>query len=83
MLHDPMIPGEGGGTVRYPVPQNSMMTHGSLRTNMNNHRYGRPVQTPSRRAGVFNPECVEMKQRLRTTAARGPIPRSGMILQTC
>ena len=71
------------GAFRYPVPQNSMMTRGDLRTNINNHRYGGPVQTPSRGAGVFNHECVEMEQRLRTTAAGGPIPQSGTVLQTC
>ena len=38
----------GWGAFRYPVPQNSMMTRGDLRTNINNHRYGGPVQTPSR-----------------------------------
>ena len=31
---------------------------------------------------MFNPECVEMEQRLKTTAARGPIPRSGTIHKT-
>ena len=79
--HDPG--GGGGGAFRYPVPQNSMMTRGDLQTNINNHRYGGPVQTPSRGAGVFNHECVEMEQRLRTTAAGGPIPQSGTVLQTC
>ena len=78
----PHDPGGGGGAFRYPVPQNSMMTRGDLRTNINNHRYGGPVQTPSRGAGVFNHECVEMEQRLRTTAAGGPIPQSGTVLQT-
>ena len=65
----PHDPGGGGGAFRYPVPQNSMMTRGDLRTNINNHRYGGPVQTPSRGTGVFKHECVEMEQRLRTTAA--------------
>ena len=55
MLLDPTIPGEGGGTVGYPVPQNGMMTHGNLRMDMNKNRYGKPVQTPSRGAEVANP----------------------------
>ena len=61
MLLDPTIPGEGG-TVGYPVRQNGMMTHGSLRMDMNKNRYRKPVQTPSRGAEVSNPECVEMVQ---------------------
>ena len=82
MWHDPTIQVEGGGAFRYPVPQNNMMTRGDVRKNINNHRYGGPVQTPSRGTGVFKHECVEMEQRLRTTAAEGPTPRSGTVLQT-
>ena len=82
MLLDPTNPGEGGGTVGYPVPQNGMMTHGKLRMDMNKNRYGKPVQTPSRGAEVANPECVEVVQRLMMTAARGPIPRNGTIHKT-
>ena len=78
--HDPG--GGGGGAFGYPVPQNSINTRGDLRKNINNHRYGGPVQTPSRGTGVFKHECVEMKQRLRTTAAEGPIPQSGTVLPT-
>ena len=82
MLLDPTIPGEGGGTVGYPVPQNGRMTHGSLHMDMNKLRYGKPVQTPSRGTEVANPECVEMIQRLKMTTARGPIPRNGTIHKT-
>ena len=83
MWHDPTIQVEGGGGgFRYPVPQNSVMTRGDLRKNINNHRYGGPVQTPSRGTGVFKHESVEMEQRLRTTAAEGPIPQSGTVLPT-
>ena len=42
--HDPG--GGGGGTFKYPVLQNSMTTGGDVRKNINNHRYGGPVQTP-------------------------------------
>ena len=33
-------------------------------------------------AEVANPECVKIEQRLKTTAARGPIPRNGTINKT-
>ena len=82
MLLDPTIPGEGGGTVGYPVPQNGMMTHRNLRMDMNKNRYEKPVQTPSRGAEVANPECVEIVQRLKMTATRGPIPQNGTIHKT-
>ena len=78
----PHDPGGGGGAFRYPVPQNSMMTRGDVRKNINNHRYGGPVQTPSRETGGFKHEYVEMKQRLRTTAAAGPTPQRGTVRQT-
>ena len=32
---------------------------------------------------MFKHKCVEMEQRLRTTAAEGPIPQSGTVLPTC
>ena len=44
---------------------------------MNKNRYEKPVQTPSRGAGVADHECVKIEQRLKTTAARCPIPRNG------
>ena len=71
--HDP----GGGGGFKYPVPQNSMMTRGDVRKNINNDRYGGPVQTPSRGTGGFKREDVEMKQRLRMTAAVGLTPSVG------
>ena len=37
---------------------------------------------PSRGTGGFKHEYVERKQRLRTTAAEGPTPQSGTVLQT-
>ena len=74
----PHDPGRGGGAFKYPVPQNSMMTRGDV----NNHRYGGPVQTPSRGTGGFKREDVEMKQRLRMTAAGGPTPQRGTVRQT-
>ena len=52
-----------------------MMTNGNLAME-------KPVQTPSRGAEVANPECVKIVQRLKTTAARGPIPRNGTINKT-
>ena len=55
-----------------------MMTRGDV----NNHRYGGPVQTPSRGTGGFKREDVEMKQRLRMTAAGGPTPQRGTVCQT-
>ena len=82
MILDPTIPGEGGGTIRYPVPQIGMMTNGNLPMDMNKNRYEKPVQTPSRGAEVANPKCVKIEQRLKTTAARGPIPRNGTINKT-
>ena len=59
-----------------------MMTRGEVRKNINNHRYGGPVQTPSRGTGGFKREYVEMKQRLRTTAAGGPTPQRGTVRHT-
>ena len=78
MILDPTIPG-GGGTIRYPVPQNGMMTNRNLPMDLNKNRYEKPVQTLSRGTGVANHECVKMEQRLKTTAARCPIPRNGTI----
>ena len=77
----PHDPGGGGGAFKYPVPQNGMMTRGDVR-NINNHRYGGPVHTPFRGTGGFKREDVEMKQRLRMTAAAGPTPQRGTVRQT-
>ena len=76
MILDPTIPGGGGGgTIRYPVPQNGMMTNRNLPMYMNKNRYEKPVQTPSRGAGVANHECVKIEQRLKTTAVPNPTER--------
>ena len=72
----PHDPGGGGGTFKYPVPQNSMTTGGDVRKNMVNHRYGGPVQTFSRGTGRFKREYVE------PTAAVGPTPQGGTVCQT-
>ena len=77
MILDPTIRGGGGWTIRYPVPQNGMMTNRNLPMDMNKNRYEKPVQTPFRGAGVANHECVKIEQRLKTTAARCPITRNG------
>ena len=45
---DPMIQGGGGGTIRYPVPQNAMMNLRKSPMDMNTNRYEKLVQTPSR-----------------------------------
>ena len=59
-----------------------MLTNGNLLMDMNKNWYKKPVQTPSRGAEVANPECVKIEERLKTTAARGPIPRNGTINKT-
>ena len=80
MILDPMIPGEGGGgTVGYPVPQNGMMKPGRLCLDIIKDRYGKPVLTPIRGAEVAKTECFEVVQRSMMTAAKGRIPRNGMI----
>ena len=85
-----MAPTDGTGVmhcqwiVRESVRTTEMLMPGnrSLRMDMNKNRYGKPGQTPSRGAEVANPEGIEMVQRLKTTAARGPIPRNGTIHKT-
>ena len=72
----------GGGAFKYPVPQNGMMNRGDVRKNINNHWYVGPVQTPFRETGGFKREDVEMKQRLRMTAAAGLTPQRGTVRQT-
>ena len=41
---------QGGGTIRYPVPQNAMMNLRKSPMDMNTNRYEKLVQTPSRGA---------------------------------
>ena len=64
-----MIPVEGGGSIRCPVPQNGMMNNRNLPMDMNKNRYDKPVQTPSWGAEVAIHDCVTIEQRMKTTAA--------------
>ena len=43
--HDP-----GGGTIRFPIPQNAMMNLRKLPTDMNTNRYEKLMQVPPRGA---------------------------------
>ena len=45
---------------------------------MNKNRYEKPVQTPYWGAEVTNPDCITFEQKIKTTAARCPIPQNGM-----
>ena len=56
-----------------------MMNNRNLPMDMNKNWYEKPVHTPSRGAEVANPDCVTIKQRMKTTAARCPTPRNGMM----
>ena len=58
---DPTIQG-GGGTIRYPVPQNAMMNLRKSPMDMNTNRYEKLVQTPSRGAEGASPDCVTIEQ---------------------
>ena len=58
---DPTIPG-GGGTIRYPIPQNAMMNIRNSPMDMNTNRYEKPVQTSSRGAEGASPDCVTIEQ---------------------
>ena len=64
-----MIPVEGGGSIRCPIPQNGMMNNRNLPMDMNKSRYEKPVQTPSWGAKVANPDCITFEHRIKTTAA--------------
>ena len=55
--HDP-----GGGTIRYPVPQNAMMDLRKSPMDMNTNRYEKLVHTPSRGAEGASPDCVTIEQ---------------------
>ena len=74
---DPTIP--GGGTIRYPVPQNGMMNNRYLPMDMNKNRYEKPVQTPSRGPKWPTPTVFTIEQRMKMTAARCPTPQNGMM----
>ena len=54
---------------RCPIPQNGMMNNRSWPKDMNKNQYEKPEQTPSRGAEVRKPDCVEIEQRVKTTAA--------------
>ena len=58
----PHDPGEGGGTIRYPVPQNAMMNLRKSPMDMNTNRYEKLVQTPSRGAEGASSDCVTIEQ---------------------
>ena len=55
------------------------MNNRSWPKDMNKNRYEKPVQTPSRGTEVAKPDCVTIEQRMKTTAARCPIPQNGMM----
>ena len=63
MMLDPTIPG-GGGTIRYPIPQNAMMKIRNSPMDMNTNWYEKLVQTPSRGGGAegASPDCVTVEQ---------------------
>ena len=54
---------------RYPIPPNGMTINRSWPKDINRNRYEKPVQTPSRGTEVKIPDCVGIKQRVKTTAA--------------
>ena len=54
---------------RYPIPPNGMTIDRSWPKDINRNRYEKPVQTPSRGTEVKIPDCVGIKQRMKTTAA--------------
>ena len=60
---------QGGGTIRYPVPQNTMMNLRKSHMDMNTNRYEKLMQVPPRGAesassdGVTIEECRPVDQR--------------------
>ena len=73
---DPTIPVGGGGTIRYPTPQNGMLNIRKSPMDLNTNRYEKLVQTPSRGAEGASPDCVTIeqcqsayRQSMKTTAA--------------
>ena len=56
--HDP----GGGGTIRYPVPQNAMMNLRKSPMDMNTNRYEKLVQVPSRGADRSSSDGVTIEQ---------------------
>ena len=63
---------------RCPIPQNGTMNNRSWPKDVNENQYEKPVQTPYWGAKVTNPDCITIKQRMKTTAARCPTPQNGM-----
>ena len=58
---DPTIQG-GGGTIRYPVPQNAMMNLRKSPMDMNTNRYEKLVQVPPRGAERASSDGVTIEQ---------------------
>ena len=56
---------------RCQIPPNGMTINRSWPKDTNINRYEKPVRTPSRRAEVKKPDCVEIEQRMKTFAAEG------------
>ena len=54
------------------------MNNRSWPKDVNENQYEKPVQTPYWGAEVTNPDCITFEQRMKTTAARCPIPQNGM-----
>ena len=55
------------------------MNGGSWPRNVNKKRNEKPIQTPYWGAEVTNPDCFTIEQKIKTTAARCPIPQNGMM----
>ena len=56
---------------RCQIPPNGMTMNRSGPKDINGNRCEKPVQTPSRRAEVRKPDCVEIKQRMKTIGLEG------------
>ena len=59
---DPTIQGGGGGTIRYPVPQNAMMNLRKSPMDMNTNRYEKLVQVTSRGAERASSDDATIEQ---------------------
>ena len=57
---DPTI--QGGGTIRYPVPQNAMMNLRKSPMDMNTNRYEKLMQVPSRVAERASSDDATIEQ---------------------
>ena len=56
---------------RCQIQPNGMTINRSWPKDTNRNRYEKPVRTPSRRAEVKKPDCVEIEQGTKTFAAEG------------